>query len=352
MSCYCIEDTLFCKAFAQAYPMGSLRGFNAQITNNLSWDTTSAPLLSLNSVLPATANNVTNLSTSTNYQLSVNWSIQGALNTAPPYVGVTGGGGVSESWGWSKADSINIPDWAIDSKGLPPLPTSVVDFYAFKGPNNAANLMAYANLPGQGVLSSSTGDLTDLQKNFLTERTESDWTTKFSNQLLPSGKSTLTVNLNARYGEVYDAYTALDQTGVGIFPYSALHNFPVTIPLEFDFSKAILRPPLDADWTVQVILNRNVMQGFFPVQGTVTLNQSADIDTVVNLGAQVYPSGGFTPAPSVIKNLASQLVIPAGQLSAAFNAMAQQVGSAYNLRWYVFQNQGKQAIYEMTVPAS
>jgi hypothetical protein len=199
--------------------------------------------------------------------------------------------------------------------------------------------------------------INNLQAQGLTDRNESDWTTEFKNGLLPPSPATLNVNNTFNYGEVYDLYTLAPGLPAGVQPYGALHTFtPPTIPIQLDFGKAIMQLPLPATWTVTATTQTAITMGglvFFPIQGTVTLNQTSGTNTTLYLGAQLQAAGtSFTPTPSVIKNLPLQLVIPAGQTSATFSALAQRVGSPYNIQWYAFQTQGQQAGYPMTIPAN
>lgn len=356
----------FCPPFSEGHPLSSLRGFNGEVISTLSWDSSSAAMLKLDGLLPLTANNVTNLTTSSAYSRTVSWSIQGGIDfnggtISGKNVGLNLGGNAGEShtWTWGTAQSINLPDWQLTSNGLPPLPTSTYDFFAFNGPNSLANLKQYQTATGQTVPSFS--GLTDLQQNSLVERNESDWSTKGKGTTLPAGTATLTVAPVFNYGEVYNLYT-LGQCNtypfcagraVGMNPYGALHTFTLTpVQIALDFSKPLLQPPLPALWTISASLTPiSNPQGFYPVQGTVTLNAVSSTNTTIGLGAEVYPFGNTQPADTVIKNLPLSVTIPAGSLVANFTALAQNIGFPYNVRWWALQGSGRQIAYAMTVPA-
>ena len=354
----CLPDRLGCNAFTETTPLTSLRGFNEQVISNFSWDADTAPRVTLDSWLPKAANNVTTVTSSQTYEKIVQWTIQGALSgqwSEKPNVGVSLGGnyGQQEKWAWTQGTNMSVPDWEMRSPG-PSLPGSTYDFSALNSPNNLANIVASASAPASPgrpiTFVGPPSGLNALQAQGLVLRNENDWSTKFVGGLLP-GKATLNADVTLNYGEVFSLYT-LTTDVAGFYPYSALHSFTMKVPIEFDFSKAILQPPLPATWTITADLGSNAVNGFFPIKGTVTLNEQADIDTTLYLGAQLEPSGSsFTPKPSVIKNLPISVVIPAGQTSASFNAYAQRVGSPYNVQWYAFQSQGQQATYGMTIPA-
>lgn len=355
------HSNIFCGLnYDDYFDLSSLRAYNEQVKSTLSWDETTAGALTLDSLLPMAANNVMNVTTSHSYSRTVNWSIQGGLDGGlGRNVGLNLGanGGESHTWMWDKSQSMNMPDWQMVSNGLAPGPTSTYDFFASNGPNNLANLTAYAT--STGVTAPSLTALTDLQAQALTERNESDWSTKFKGKLLPPAKATLNVAMSVAYGETFNLFTLGNCVHYpfcagrlwGLYPYGALHSFFFQVPIEFDFSKALLQPPLPALWTITATLTpvRNP-NGFFPVNGTVTLNEPSPTDTTLYLGAEVYPFGNSQPADTVIKNLATQVVVPAGELSASFSALAQFIGFPYNVRWWAFQSQGRQIAYPMTVP--
>lgn|GEM_PF-2388563 len=364
---YCDPNPdLLCQNFSETHPLSSLRGFNGEVISTLSWDPSSAAMLKLDGLLPLTANNVTNLTTSSAYSRTVSWSIQGGLDfnggtISGKNVGLNLGGSAGEShtWTWGTAQSMNLPDWQLTSNGLPPLPNSTYDFFAFNGPNSLANLKLYQTATGQTVPSFS--GLTDLQQNSLVERNESDWSTKGKGTTLPASTATLTVAPVFNYGEVYNLYT-LGQCNtypfcagraVGMNPYGALHTFTLTpVQIALDFSRPLLQPPLPALWTISASLTPiQNPQGFYPVQGTVTLNAVSPTNTTIGLGAEVYPFGSTQPADTVIKSLPLSVTIPAGSLTANFTALAQNIGFPYNVRWWALQGSGRQTAYAMTVPA-
>ena len=348
---YCTDNGFGCNRFSEVFPLQSWLGFNEQITSTQSWDPTSAALLSVNSLRPLAANKVSTVTTSEKWSLGVNWSIQGTLDVEviPPNVGVSlGSVGGSANWAWETSQNISIADW--ETKPLATGSTAIHDLFAAAGPNNLANLQAFSSTTGSGVLSYTT--LSGLQQSFLDDRTESNWIT--TRALLPAAKAILTSQVNVNYGEVYDLYSAVKHIDPAPLPYGALHAFTVTLPMEFDFSQPILQPPLRPTWTITAELTTPAnRQGFFPVKGTVTLDRASSIlDTIIDLGAELYNFGSGKPEITVIKNLPTEVVIPAGSLSSSFNFLVQRIGSPYNVRVWAFQSQGQQTGYPMTVPAS
>src|SRR5208282_1446676 len=362
----CTENGLGCNAFTQGYSVSSLRGFNQQIVSNFTWDAGTAPLVTLDGWVPQAANDQTTVSSSQLYEKVVAWSVQGAFSgqaSKTPNVGVSLGGnyGQMEKWSWSQGTSMSLSAWQMISPGPinPAFPArSIFDFRASVSPDNLANVLAFSNPPAtsESPLSFSVGPpqgINNLQAQGLTDRNESDWSTKFKGGLLPPTKATLNVDNTFNYGEVYHLYTLAPNLPAGLQAYGALHTYTQpTIPIQLDFGKAIMQIPLSATWEVTASLNSTAIDGFFPVTGTITLNTANSKDTTLYLGAQLQPSGtSFTPTPSVIQGLPIKLVIPAGQTSATFNARAQRVGSAYNVQFYAFQAEGQQAGFPMTIPA-
>lgn len=366
----CTQNGTGCNAFSQGYPVSSLRGFNEQFVGNFTWDSATAPRLTLDSWVPKAQVDQATVSSSQAYNKTVSWSVQGGLCggicDSKDNVGVSLGGnyGSTEQWTWSQQTTMNLSSWQMVSPGPIDIAfpaRSIFDFHAYISPDSLSNLQATAippATPQSPQLSFSVGSpngINNLQAQGLTDRNESDWSTRIKGGLLPASPVTLNITNAFTYGEVYSLYTLAPGLPAGLQPYGALHTFTApTIPVQLDFAKAILQRPLDATWTVSAVLNRATVNGFFPVVGTVTLNQASNVDTTLYLGAQLQSvnNGGYTPTPSVIEKLPFKLVIPAGQISATFNTFAQQVGSPYNVQWYAFQAQGQQAGYPMTIPAS
>ena len=347
---YCTENAFGCNSFKEAYPLQSLLGFNAQVKSRLSWDPASAALLSVAGLRPVAANNVSTITTSEEWSLNLNFSIQGALEveTVPPSVGVSGpgaGGGVN--WGWSSAQSISVKDF--ETRPLSSGSAAEHDLFAAAGGNSLANLARFATTTGNGVLSFTT--LTGLQESFLEARTETSWVT--TGTPLPAGKSTLTAHVDLSYGEVYDRYSAVNFIPPAPIPYGAIHPFTVTVPIELDFSSPVLQPPLRASWSVAAELSVPAdSQGFFPVEGTVTLDQVAADDTQIQVGAEIYNFGNTQPAPTVVKDMPKRVTVPQGQRSTSFDFLVRRIGSPYNIRLWAFLPTGQQVAYPMTVPAS
>jgi hypothetical protein len=348
---YCVENGFGCNAFKEPYPLQSLLGFNAQVKSRLTWDPTSARLLSINSMRPVAANNVTTISTSENWSVNLNFAISGALEieSVPPSVGVSGpgaGGGVD--WGWSSAQTINVKDW--ETRPISSGATAEHDLFAAAGGNSLANLAKFTTGTGQGVLSFTT--LTGLQESFLEARTETSWIT--TSGLLPAGKSTLTSQVDLAYGEVYDRYSAVNLIDPPApLPYGAVHPFTVTVPFEIDFSSPVLQAPLRATWSVAAELSVPAdSQGYFPVTGTVTLDQTAAADTQIQIGAEIYNFGNTQPAPTVVKDMPRRVTVATGQRSTSFDFLVRRIGSPYNVRLWAFAPTGQQVAYPMTVPAS
>jgi hypothetical protein len=347
---YCAGSAFGCNDFKEGFPVQSLLGFNAQVQSSLGWDPRSAPLLSVSSVRPVAANNVSTVKTAEDWSLNVNWSIQGALEleTLPPNVGLRGPGvGGSVNWGWSTTENMSIQDWETrpNSSGS----TAVHDLFAASGGNSTPNLAKFATTTGNGVLSFQT--LNGLQESFLESRTETSWVT--TGALLPPGNATLTSRVTLSYGEVYDRFSAVKEIDPAPLPYGALHSFTVSLPIELDFANPILQPPVPATWSVSADLSRRANRdGFFPVQGTVTLDEEAAADTTLDLGAEIYNFGNAQPAPSVVKSLPTKVTIHAGESSASFDFLVQRIGSPYNIRLWAFRATGQQVAYPMTVPAS
>ena len=356
-----------CKDFTQAYPISSLRGFNEQFVSTFTWDSTTAPLVTLDGWVPVAANDQTTVQSSQTYEKIVAWSVQGALNGQTGEkghnVGLSVGGnyGQQEKWAWTQGTTISLSAWQMISPGAnnPAFPArSIFDLRASVSPDNLANMLAFSTPPAstESPLSFSVGPpqgINNLQAQGLIGRSESDWSTRFKGGLLPAGKATLNVDNAFNYGEVYHLYTLAPGLPAGVQAYGALHSYtPPTIPIQLDFGKAIMQPPLPATWKIATEMGQAI-NGFFPIQGTVTLDELADIDTTVFLGAQLEPSGNtFTPKPSVIKDLPTDMVIRAGQPSATFTARAQRVGAPYNVQFYAFQAQGQQAgDGGLTIPA-
>jgi hypothetical protein len=141
--CNAIHNPFCGVSFTVNWPLSSLRGYNEQVSSTLSWDETTSSLLTLDGLLPAAANNVRNVTTSSVYSRTVSWSIQGGLEGASPRnVGVNlgGNGGEMHTWTWGTAETMNMPDWQMESNGLPPGPASTYNFFASNGPNSLANL--------------------------------------------------------------------------------------------------------------------------------------------------------------------------------------------------------------------
>jgi hypothetical protein len=304
----------------------------------------------VSSVRPLAANKVSTVTTSENWSLAVNWSIQGTLEAEaiPPNIGIGGpGAGGAVNWGWATSQNINVTDW--ETKPTSSGSTAVHDLFAAGGVNNLANLSRFSEATGDGVLSYTA--LTGLQESFLEGRTETNWIT--TGPLLPPGAAILTAEVNVNYGEVYDRYAAVDTIDPAPLPYGALHGFTVTLPMAFDFSQPILQPPVPAEWTVAADLRLPAnAQGFFTVRGTVTLDEARDASTTIELGAEIYNFGDSQPAPTVIRDLPKQVTILAGKLTAGFEFQARRIGSPYNVRVWAFQSRGQQVAFPMTVPAS
>ena len=357
----CIPDGFGCNAFLEDYPLKSMRGFNAQLTSSYSWDPVSTSQLTLLSALPEAENKDSKVKSSQSYDRTVSWSIQGAVKakvgiktkggSGPkigPNVGVSFSGryGETEKWHWSEDLTTFIKDWEVKTPVTTPQ-ASNFDFFAQTGVNNQANLVAFSNTPADpenpAPLSFDPKELTGLQQSRLVQRDDSDWSTKFTG-LLPAGQATLNASLTMNYGEVYNLYTSVSALSAGLYTYGTLHPFTVNIPIGIDFSVAIMRPPLPATWTVSTELNTTAINGYFPITGTVTLDEPLDINTVILLGAQLEPSGNsFIPTASVIQDLPLSLTIFAGQTTGTFTARARRVGSPYNVQFYGFQTQGEQA---------
>jgi hypothetical protein len=347
---YCVEDGFGCNAFKEGFSLQSpLLGFNAQVRSTLEWDPTSAGLLSIASMRPAAANNQTTVATSENWNLNLNFAIQGALqaDSVPPGIGISGpgaGGGVD--WGWSSAQAINVKDW--ETRPLGSGATAEHDLFAAGGANNLANLAKFSTTTGEGVLSYTT--LTGLQESFLEARTETSWIT--SGTLLPARTSTLTSQVKLSYGEVYDRFAALNQIDPAPLPFGAIHPFTVTIPIELDFTNPVLQPPLPATWSIDAELSLPAnSQGYFPVTGTVTLDETADTDTLIQIGAELYNFGNTQPAPTVVRSMPTRVIVPAGRRSTSFDFLVRRIGSPYNVRLWAYQPTGQQIAYPMTVPA-
>lgn len=330
--------------------MQSLLRFNAAVKSRLTWDPTSASLLSVASLRPAAANNVTTVATSENWALNLNFAIQGALQaeTVPPGIGISGpgaGGGVD--WGWSSAQAINVKDW--ETRPISAGATAEHDLFAAGGGNNLANLAKFATETGEGVLSFTT--LNGLQESFLEARTETSWIT--TGALLPAGTSTLTAQVDLSYGEVYDRFSAVKQIDPAPLPYGAVHPFTVTVSIELDFANPVLQPPLRASWSVVAELSVPPdSQGYFPVTGTVTLDETADADTPIQIGVELYNFGKTQPAPTVVKDMPTRITVPQGQRSRSFKFLVRKIGSPYNVRLWAFAATGQQVADPMTVPAS
>jgi hypothetical protein len=127
----------------------------------------------------------------------------------------------------------------------------------------------------------------------------------------------------------------------------------VMLPIELDFASPILQPPVRATWSVAAELSVPAnRQGFFPVEGTVTLDEEASADTRIELGAEIYNFGNSQPAPTVVKDLPRSVVIAKGEQSASFDFLVRKIGSPYNVRLWAFRPSGQQVAYPMTVPAS
>lgn len=373
----CVTNVFGCNDFTETTPLTSSRGFNEQITSNFTWDTDTAKRVRLDSYLPKTVNGVTTVSSSQLYEKVVACSVQAALNGSVgekgPNVGVSLGGGYGEmeKWSWSQGKSTTVTDWQVTAPGPGSLaPGATYDFYALTGPptpNSLDNLQVASTPPSPPEpfpisFSGFPTGLNALQANGLESRNESDWSTKQIGGLLPAGKPTLTAGVTFNYGEVYTLYTlnyifpALSPYG-GFFPYGALHSVTVPgVPIQFDFGAAILQPPQPATWTIAASLNLTPMDRLFTVNGMITLNQANSTPTTLFLGAQLQPAGAsFIPTPSVIRNLAKQIVIPADQTKAPFTAQAQAVGHPYNVRFYAFLPTGQQAgddASSITVPSN
>lgn len=364
----CVPNANGCNAFTENYPISSLRGFNEQIVSNFTWDPSTAPLLTLDGWVPKAANNQTTVSTSQSYDKTVSWSIQGSGTidiSKTPKIGLSTGGnyGQQEKWGWSQSTSMSVSAWQMDSPG-PPDPSfparSIFNFTASISPNNVANMVAFSNPPAtsNSLLSFMVGPpngINTLQSQGLTDRSESDWSTKFKGGLLPPSEAVLTVNNIFNYGEVYNLYTLVPGTlggNASVQAYGALHTFTQPpVPVQLDFSKPIMQLPLAADWTLVAELDHNQSNGFFPIQGTVTLNQASTANTVLFLGAQIQAVGsGTPPALTAIRGLPPTVTIPAGQLQGTFTTLAQRLGKAYGVQFYAYQTQGKQAAYPINIP--
>jgi hypothetical protein len=367
----CVPDEGGCNAFSEDYPLSALRGFNEQIVSNFTWDANTAPRLTLDSWVPLADNDKTTVSTSQVYEKIVTWSIQGTGSidiSKTPKIGLSAGGnyGQQEKWGWSQGTSMSLSAWQMISPGPVDInfpARSIFDFRASVSPNNLANMIAFATPPATSTppLSFKVGPpdgINNLQAQGLTDRSESDWSTKFKGGLLPPAKATLNVKNTFNYGEIYSLYTLIpsgffDFGEASVQPYSALHTYTAdTIPIQLDFSQPIMQLPIPADWTLTADRHpKPDEKGFFPIDGTVTLNQAATSDTTLYLGAQIEQSGIHRPAPTSIRGLPPTVKIPAGQLSATFTTAALRTGFPYNVQFYAYQTQGKQAVYQMTIPS-
>jgi hypothetical protein len=346
----CVENGFGCNSFREAFDLQSLLGFNARIMSNLAWDPATAALLSVSSMRPLAANKVSTVTTSENWSLGVNWSIQGSIDieSVPPQVALSGpGAGGSASWGWSSTQNINVVDW--ETRPLSSGATATHDLFAAGGGNNLANLSTFTEKTGNGLLSYTA--LTGLQESLLEARTETSWIT--TGATLPPGKATLTSQVELGYGEVYDRFSAVNDTYPAPLPYSALHVFKVALPMEFDFAQPILQPPVRATWsiTADLMIPPNA-QGFFPVRAVVTLDEEAAADTTIQLGAEIYSFGNSQPAPSVIRDLPTRVTIRKGQSVGKVSFLARKIGTPYNVRVWAFRTNGQQVAFPMTVPAS
>ena len=352
----CSSGNPFCADFDQTFPVQSLIGFNAQVVSNLAWDPATAALLNAGGLRPLAANNVSTVSTSETQKLGVDFSIQGSIDAEliPPHIGLgVGSPNVNLDWTWSQTKNINIKDWATqpNKEGA----VAIHTLFAKGGPDNLDNLNTFLlpgnPNPGNGVLSLDPSQLTDLQRSNIESRTETTWTTS-DGILLPPTKASMTSTTTFTYGEVLTALSAIKGIDPGPLPYGAVHVFPVPTTFEFDFAQPVLQAPKPATWTLNADLKTPPnTQGYFTVDGTVTLNQPNILDTTILLGGEIYNFGNTQPAPTVIKNLPTQITIPAGEPSANFEFLARRIGSPYNLRVWAFQAQGQQVAFPLTVPA-
>jgi len=273
----------------------------------------------------------------------------------PPHIGLgVGSPSINLDWTWAQAKAINIKDWATqpNKEGA----VAIHTLFAKGGPDNLDNLNTYLlpglnPKPGVGVLTTDVNQLTDLQRSNIESRTETTWTTA-DGVLLPPGKASMTSTTTFTYGEVLTALSAVREIPPGNLPYGMVHTFTVPTTFEFYFAQPVLQAPKPATWTVDAELKTPAnSQGFFTVDGTVTLNQPNILETTILLGGEIYNFGNTQPAPTVIKNLPTQITIPGGATSATFEFLARRIGSPYNLRVWAFQAQGQQVAFPLTVPA-
>ncbi len=353
----CTAPNFFCGEFDETVPILSLLGFNAQIVSNLAWDPASAALLNVGGLRPLAANNVSTVSSSEVQKVGVDFSIQGSVDgeLIPPHIGLgVGSPSINLDWIWAQARAINIKDWATqpNKEGA----VAIHTLFAKGGPDNLDNLNTYLlpglnPKPGVGVLTTDVNQLTDLQRSNIESRTETTWTTA-DGVLLPPGKASMTSTTTFTYGEVLTALSAVREIPPGNLPYGMVHTFTVPTTFEFDFAQPVLQAPKPATWSVDAELKTPAnSQGFFTVDGTVTLNQPNILETTILLGGEIYNFGNTQPAPTVIKNLPTQITIPGGATSATFEFLARRIGSPYNLRVWAFQAQGQQVAFPLTVPA-